>query len=259
VNPNHPFNFRHYAEILLAGKKAGYEYSLFREGNPARGKRIFLRHDIDNDITLAHRMARIEREMGVRATYLVMLRSANYNPAEARNLRMLYQIAEMGHDVGLHFSLVDHPESRPAENLAGLIQGDAELLGSLLGRPVPVFGFHNPTDGGQYKIEVPALVNTYAAEFFDDAYYISESNMRWRKGCPCETLLTCTHSRVQLLVHPLSFAEELSTDRDVLMHFLHLKLVDLLEYNVSQNGTLRQEKIGAADFLDYLQRKQGAK
>lgn len=256
MGSKHPFNLSHYAEIISVGIRAGYKWSTFCTKVASNEKNIFLRHDIDNDISAAHRMARLESGLGVHATYLVMLRSSNYNPAEGRNIRMLQQMAEMGHDLGLHFSLVDHPKPGRAEDLAGLIRRDAELLGSLLGCPIPVFGFHNPADDGQYKIEVPGLVNTYAAEFFDEAYYLSESNMRWRKGCPCETLSACSHHRVQLLVHPLSFAEELSSDRDVLIHFLRLKLEDLLDYNVSQNRVLREEGIRVADCLEYLRRRK---
>lgn len=258
ASDSHPFTLPHYRAILDSASRAGYRFATFA-GPDAHGRRIYLRHDIDNDVPAAHRMARLEEESGVRATYLVMLRSANYNPAEARNVRLLREMAGMGHELGLHFSLVDHPDGGRDGSLTDLIARDAELLGQLIDRQVRVFGFHNPADEADYRIEVPALVNTYAARFFDDACYVSESNMRWRKGCPCETLQACDLEVVQLLVHPLSFADELSSDRDVLMYFLGVKLADLLEYNASQNRVLREDGLRMADFLTHLQRAEGAK
>lgn len=255
---NHPFNYRHYVEILTSAAHAGYEFLTFCKEKTDERKCIYIRHDIDNDVSIALRMARIESEMGVRATFLVMLRSANYNAAEGRNIKMLHEMAAMGHDLGLHFSLVDHPEYRQTHDLVELIQRDAELLGSLLGQPIAVFGFHNPTEGGQYKIEVPGLINTYNAKFFEEAHYLSESNMTWRNGCPCEIFATGLHDKVQMLIHPLSFAEELSSDQDVLMYFLNHKVADLLEYNVSQNRVLREHGDHMAAFRQYLQGKKSA-
>ena len=247
---DHTFTWDRYRDILAAGLEAGYSYTSFCDN--ADGKRIYLRHDIDNDIAVAHHMAVLEKEMGVKATYLVLIRSANYNAAEGRNLRMLAEMAEMGHDIGLHFSLEDHPQCDRGHDLSELIRSDADLLAMLLGNPVTVFGFHNPTDTNQFQMDVFGMVNTYADRYFKDVYYMSESNMHWRDGCPSEKLLSGRHEIIQLLVHPLSYAGDLATDYDVLVHFLELKLSDLFEYNLRQNRVLREAEYSIGDVLKEL-------
>lgn len=246
----HPFTLEHYLRILEAARTAGYRFASFHEPRTRGEKRIYLRHDIDNDVAMAWRMATAEANLGVRATYLAMLRSANYNAAEKRNVVWLREMAAMGHEIGLHFSLIDHPDDSAA--LEPLIQGDARLLGELLGQPVRVFGFHNPAEPNQYRAEVPGLANTYAAPFFDDALYLSESNMRWKAGCPCGALAASGRDTVQLLVHPLSYAANLTSDRDVLLHFLDLRLCDLLAYNISQNRVLRESGLSREEVLAAL-------
>ncbi len=74
----HPFTLAHYRRILMAARAAGYRFASFLEPPVGGDKRVYLRHDIDNDVGMARRMAAGEAELGVRATYLVMLRSANY-------------------------------------------------------------------------------------------------------------------------------------------------------------------------------------
>ncbi|MBL8377357.1 MAG: hypothetical protein JNM79_05790 [Burkholderiales bacterium] len=257
MTPDHPFTIEHYGRILAAVGAAGFRYSFFHEMSHPIGRRLYLRHDIDNDVAMAYRLALVEAQAGAHATYLVMLRSANYNVAEKRNVLHMRQIAAMGHEVGLHFSLIDHPDEEA--ELVPLIQRDARTLEDLLGLPVRVFGFHNPSEPTQYKVDVPGLVNTYASQFFDEALYISESNMRWRTGCPCETLRSSARDAVQLLVHPLSYAADLSSDRDVLLHFLDLRLTDLLEYNVAQNRVLRESGLSRDDVVNALQQRRSAR
>ena len=247
---DHIFTWDRYRAILAAGLEAGYRYASF--GDDVDGKRIYLRHDIDNDITVAHRMAALEKEMGVQATYLVLIRSANYNAAEGRNLRMLAEMADMGHDIGLHFSLEDHPQFARGHDLVELIRSDADLLATMLGAPVTIFGFHNPTEAGQFQVDVSGMINTYADRYYKNIYYMSESNMRWRDGCPGEKLIRGRHKIIQLLVHPLSYAGDLASDYDVLIHFLELKLSDLFEYNLKQNRVLREAEYSVGDVLKEL-------
>jgi hypothetical protein len=251
---DHRFTWEHYCYILRTGLDAGYRYIGFND-HPD-GKIVYLRHDVDNDIGIAYRMAGVEYEMGVKSTYLVMIRSANYNLAESRNLHMLEEMVEMGHEIGLHFSLVDHPARDREHDLPELIRRDANILSMLLGREVRVFSFHNPTDGGQFQVEVPGLINAYHNKFFREAFYISESNMRWRDGCPCDVLVRDGHNAVQILIHPLSFADDLSSDDDVLIHFIRIKLADILKYNIGQNRTHREKGLSMREVLQQISNKE---
>ena len=77
---------------------------------------------------------------------------------------MLRDMMDMGHEVGLHFSKIDHPERDRSENVRKLIEQDANILSSIIGKKIKVFGFHNPeTDG--FQIEVNGLINSYSRRF----------------------------------------------------------------------------------------------
>ncbi len=247
----HPFTTEHYRSILETAQKAGYEFRLFDQ-SPAQ-QTIHLRHDIDNDIAVALDMAKLEATLGIKSTYLVLIRSANYNALERNNAQMLGEMMALGHEVGLHFSLVDHPQrDASVDELPALIRADADLLSGILGRPVSVFGFHNPEKKEQYKVEVPGLTNAYNDAFTDQVFYYSESNMQWREGCPCILLSEKRYDRFQLLVHPLSFFADLKSDRDVVLQFLSIRMKDLLEYNVSQNRVLQKQGLGLPDAIEFL-------
>ena len=240
-NAAHPFDLEHYSNILNAIKNSDYRVELFTDTR-ATEKVIYIRHDIDNDIPFAHKMATIEAEHGIRSTYLVLLRSGNYNPAERVSTRLLREMKEMGHDIGLHFSLIDHPLFECSYVLPELICADAKILSAVIDQDVTVFGFHNPEKKEQFQVNVDGLTNTYSPKFFDDAYYTSESNMAWKKGCPCSFPAHVDSDVVQLLVHPLSFAGNLKNDFDVLVDFVERKLRYLVDYNAQCSRTLSSEK-----------------
>ena len=258
---SHPFTWEHYRKILSTGLEAGYRYARFRDdairlddhrcsGNPL----VFLRHDIENDICAALHMASIEHDAGIYANYFALLRSPNYNPAERRNIHMLKEIAAMGHDVGLHFSLIDHPEADRPHDLPALIREDADILANLLNYDIRSFSFHNPPPDDRRSVPVTGLVNAYADRYFRDAYYTSDSNVRWTRGCPCQTLRGTQHDIVQILAHPNTFPANLADDRDVLLYFLEQKVSDLLIYNVENNRTLRTVGLSMAGVLEWTKR-----
>ena len=72
------FTYRHYSEILQMGRGEGYQFSSFLETSD-RGKRIYLRHDIDISIENSLKIATIEKENEVIATFFLQMNSPFYN------------------------------------------------------------------------------------------------------------------------------------------------------------------------------------
>ena len=160
----------------------------------------------------------------------------------------------MGHDIGLHFSLFDHPDYDLVKDLEDLIQQDADILSRIVDSKIRVFSFHNPTSGGQFRICVDGLINAYADRYFRDAYYTSDSNVRWHSGCPCQTLHNAGHDVIQILTHPNAFAGRFGGDRDVLLYYLGEKTKDLLAYNIGQNRVLQETGLPMKDLLDWIKK-----
>ena len=172
------FDLGHYADILEAGKTGGYRFEGF-DGGPERGA-IYLRHDVDLSLDAALRMAELETEHGVSTTYLLMTESVFYNLASSEGSAAVARLRELGHRVGLH---AVYPNAVLDERFD------------------PVVAWHNP-DPGYMTAPVPGAVNVMEAPYFDPATYRSDSNQRWRFGCPHDELRAGAFTWLQLLTHP---------------------------------------------------------
>ena len=67
--------YRHFLGNFLSRK---YQFVFFDEQSETSGE-IILRHDVDFDTGLALEAAKMEAEMGIKATYFFLLRSNLYN------------------------------------------------------------------------------------------------------------------------------------------------------------------------------------
>jgi hypothetical protein len=172
------FDLTHYRQLLEAAQAGGYRFAAFGEG-PEAGD-LFLRHDVDLALDAALRMAEVEVELGAHATYFLMTESVFYNIASTEGVAALARLRELGHRVGLH---AVHPNAR------------------LDDRFEPVLAWHNP-DPEYMTDPVEGAINVMGARYFDPRTYRSDSNQRWRHGCPHEELRSGTFPWLQLLVHP---------------------------------------------------------
>ena len=89
-----------YRDLLDAALAGGYRFSLF-DDVPEPG-RLFLRHDVDLTLDAAVVMARLEAELGIATTYLLMTESLFYNLASAEGAEAIAELRALGHRVGLH-------------------------------------------------------------------------------------------------------------------------------------------------------------
>lgn len=172
------FSLEHYREILRAAGEGGYRFAFF--GSPPSEGDLFLRHDVDLSLEAALEMAELEADEGVATTYLLMTRSVFYNLASHEGERAIAQLRELGHQVGLH---AVHPE----------VELDARFD--------PIVAWHNP-EPAFMTAPIDGVVNVMEQTHFDPATYRSDSNHRWRSGCPHDELRAGAFPWLQLLVHP---------------------------------------------------------
>lgn len=254
---NHPFTLEHYRKIVQTGLEQNYRYKLFTE-NDLGDRRIYFRHDVDNSVNSAFTIAGIEAELGVKSTYLFLLRSENYNLLSGTSYVKIREIAAMGHEIGLHFSLEAHKkderENHDISALPELVIRDVNILSEILNMDIRVWSLHNPGVKGKemLQVDVPGVINTYHPRFFEDVKYISESNMAWREKCPCEMFKDNLYSSYQVLVHPMSYCDKLKTDADILLYFLYEKVLELKKNNEIQNRTLEKKGLTMADITKYF-------
>jgi hypothetical protein len=100
------FTYANY-RVLLDRVRDSRENLCFGDcGGGIPAERFFLlRHDIDFCPARALEMAQVEAEMGVRATYFLLLTTSHYNLLEKRFIAAPRQIVQMGHEVGLHYDV----------------------------------------------------------------------------------------------------------------------------------------------------------
>ena len=141
------FSYRYYRRILQA-LEGRFRPRLFRDspGLSSLSGNVFLRHDIDISLPPALRMASVEREQGMAATYMVMMRSSLYDVSGADSRRILQEILGMGHEVGVHFDCPEglRREQGQVEALESSILEDCRRLEDILGTAVRSVSFHRP-------------------------------------------------------------------------------------------------------------------
>ena len=172
------FDLAHYGELLRAAKDGGYRFAHFDRDPEARD--VFLRHDVDLSLDAALTMAGLEAEQGASATYFLMTESVFYNLASGEGVAAIERLRDLGHRVGLH---AVYPNARLDERFD------------------PVVAWHNP-DPEYMSAPIEGATNVMGERHFDPATYRSDSNQRWRHGCPHEELRAGAFPWLQLLVHP---------------------------------------------------------
>lgn len=195
------FTVAAYAELLTLAKRS-YAFASYRE-IPWGTRFVLWRHDCDYSLNRARALAGLEAASGVRATYFINPHCEFYNPYEAGQRRLVAEILELGHELGLHFDASVHAGS-DASTLEEQLLREAALLQDWYGvRPV-AFSFHNPRaehllhEADSYG----GLVNCYSGRFKAEVGYCSDSNGYWRFRRLRDVLQRAEDPCLQVLTHP---------------------------------------------------------
>lgn len=243
------FTLDAYRAILRAASENGYRFSKFDE-DQAVDRRVYLRHDVDRTVDDALTLGRIAADEGASGTFFFLLRTAAYNFLTRRCIAAATELISMGHAVGLHFNGLEHGSPGSDDLLRSRINGDAKLLGQALGHPVTAFSMHNPE--GNFRIDVPGLINAYDPRFFDHAYYVSDSNRRWKPEFPLRVFAELKPAIVQILVHPEWHGMATDSERGALLGVICRAVAELMDENNSQNRTLQADPISLTDVARSL-------
>ena len=200
------FALDHYRELLEAAEAGGYTWARF-DAEPQAGD-LFLRHDVDLSLAAAVRLAELEAEAGVEATYFVMTESVFYNLASPEGEAALARLRGLGHRVGLH---AVYPKLDLDERFDRVV------------------AWHNP-DPEYVHEPVSAFVNVMQPPWFTRGKYRSDSNQHWREGCPHEELRTGAFEWLQLLVHPEIWVYDGGTMGETMRAMLDAKREELFGY-----------------------------
>lgn len=190
-----------YRKCLRAAKLS---YAFVRFGETCKGRQVLWRHDIDVSVHRARRLAEIEKEESVIATYFVFPRCMFYNVFNSFVAKEVDRILSLGHDLGLHFD----PTQRPHAGRNQLIDAmgyERDLLKREFGvSPVAVsFHLYGILETVMPDEEVVAgMINAYSKILRKTCGYVSDSNGVWLYRRLTDVLANPTDDRLQVLTHP---------------------------------------------------------
>ncbi|MGB8275820.1 MAG: hypothetical protein WCF16_11215 [Alphaproteobacteria bacterium] len=237
------FTLPAYRDLLQALRTRGYEARSFPAADP-RQRHLVLRHDLDMSIEAALPVAALEADLGMAATYFVLLRTEMYNPFSAASRRDLLLLADQAHAIGLHFDASLYDQDWAALEAGAAVE--CRVLEDILGRPVEIVSFHRPAEHllGQDR-PLAGRRHTYEPRFFRDMGYCSDSRGEWRFGRPLAHEAVAKGAALQLATHPIWWvAGEGESVRAKLDRFA-LARFDLLRAELARNCVTYPQEFAA--------------
>jgi hypothetical protein len=202
-----------YRRLLEA---AAGRYAFETYGTASDAPHVLWRHDVDMSIHRARWMAGLEASMGLRATYFVLPHSRFYNLAEQAVWRLVAEIRDLGHAVGLHFDAGFDACLRIDRDIEADLAHERHSLEHMLGQPVTAFSFHDPSAENLSRLVQPTIagmVNTYSRELRERYVYCSDSNGYWRHRSAFDVVAEAPRF-LQMLTHPEWWTPVASSPRE---------------------------------------------
>ncbi len=212
-------------------KKLG-GFQVFREW---RGDKVFLlRHDVDFDLQLAHKLALIEKKEDIASTFFILLSCGSYNVMAKKNRRLLEDIDKLGHEIGLHFD-----PSIYKGDLDKYVEQEIYILSNIIQKEVKSISLHNPSVTGKFPI-FNGYINAYDPKLFSDDNYISDSQFLFRGKNPFKFLKNIEKHMIQILLHPMHYSET-GDGYDQIMVDNIIRYINDLHNNFKINSTYNKQ------------------
>ena len=174
------YSLSNFIVLLQNALSSGYIFVPFSKNiiNEQKSGICVLRHDVDNDLSAALKMAKAESKIGISATYFFMLRSPCYNLMSRQNHLYVNEIINLGHNVGLHYDQAfDSIRNISTEDTSCLIHDEASWIEKVFQISVSAVSFHQPSSVVfQEGINCGSRINTYDPDVFNEFVYVSDSN-----------------------------------------------------------------------------------
>ena len=186
-----------YEDFLKIFLKKGYNFLFYKELNQKENQ-LVLRHDIDFDTELALEMARVEASLGIKSTYFFLLRSNLYNILSPNDFENVKEIRSLGHQTSVHF------DPSIYEDFHQGLQEEVSIFEACFREKVEIISFHRPNAFFQnYDAPIRGIEHTYQSKYFREIKYFSDSTGIWRFGHPAESLEFLQGKSLHVLVHPI--------------------------------------------------------
>lgn len=211
------FTTEHYYYLIQQAKK-NYQFSSY-DTFDKNSKFLLCRHDVDISPHRALKLAIIENEEAVSATYFWHMHSEYYNIFEKEIFDIIKKITALGHYFGIHFDSHFY-DIQTQYQIEECLQKEKNILENMFGVNIKAFSFHNtnPFVMSCRNWEYAGLINTYAEYFQKNVTYCSDSNGYWRFQRMADIVEKAEASCLQLLTHPEWWQEEIMSPWEKIQH-----------------------------------------
>lgn len=239
------FTLANYRKLIIEAKKAYKFYDFFNFNLDTNF--IILRHDVDGSMHRAFKMASIESELGVKATYFLLLHSEFYNLFEKDISNLVKKIRDLGHDIGLHFD--SHFYEILDENvLEEKLLFEKDIIEKLFSIEVKSFCFHVTSNFtlSCNKEEYAGMKNVFSFFFQKKIGYSSDSNGHWRFDRLYDLIENNTHKQLQINTHPEWWQDESMSPKKRIQRCIDYRALNTLKIyqdNLDQTGRLNIDDI----------------
>lgn len=189
-----------YRKVVQGLVETGREFGTFPTP-PQSG--FLLRHDVDYCLPTAAKIAAINKELGARATFFVLVSSPLYNIFADAERQALRTIIEAGQCVGLHYhhtgGKLDHER----------LEREFDALRQVVPETQRVVAWHNPEgelEPLNQRAENRGFICAYSPAFFGNGTYISDSNCRNTPEQITAFAQEGQNGTAQILLHPFIWA-----------------------------------------------------
>jgi hypothetical protein len=219
----------HFSKCVDLAKK-NYKFIKYSEAEQTDNF-ILWRHDIDFSMHVAKKLAIIEADKEVTATYFIYPHSEFYNLLEKEIFDLVNDILKLGHQIGLHFD--SHFYNINYENdLENALKKEKKLLEDFFETEIKVFSFHN---NNEFTLscenwEYAGMINTYAKFFKTQVGYCSDSHGIWRFSRLYDLLEKADQAKMQVLTHPEWWQEEPMAPRKRILRCVESRAKKNIEY-----------------------------
>jgi len=215
------FDFKTYWWIIerIARTNRTVRFRDFAESDPAEPFCI-LRHDVDYSLGAALTLAEQEARRAVFATYFLLVGTRYYNLVAPDYASVARRLAEMGHEVGLHYD-VKFLHSFPRSDWGSLLRAQVDLLSELAGTEVVSIAMHQPAlHGDDPFVGEGEFINAYEERFVRETVYVSDSCRAWRDAGWRMLETGEIPKRLQVLLHPINWSDR-DRDRTAIFRSVH--------------------------------------
>ncbi len=253
------FTTAQYAQLLRLAR-SNYKFIGYRK--LALGEKFVLwRHDCDYSLNRSLRLAQIEHQESVKATYFLNPHCEFYNLLEKEQAQIVKEILTLGHDIGLHFDAAYYDVQSEGQ-LDALVEREASWLADWFGVKPVAFSFHNPTefllscDQDNYG----GLPNCYSKTFKTKIPYCSDSNGYWRFRRLWDVLESAQDPCLQVLTHPGWWQEAAATPRERIFRSVDGRAVAVMRAYDKGLEAYGRTNYGCLDHeFEFLKKKLGGK